>query len=108
MYIEFRNTNSYEINLTVCFHRRFQSLASSYIRDSNFAVVVYAVNDRASFLNVSQWIEDVRNERGSDVIILLVGNKTDLIDTRRVSIEEAESKSKEEDIMYIETSATAG
>lgn len=45
----------------------------------------FCVNtDRASFLNTSKWIEDVRNERGNDVIIILVGNKTDLSDKRQV------------------------
>ena len=43
--------------------------------------------DRASFLNTSKWIEDVRNERGNDVIIILVGNKTDLSEKRQVSVE---------------------
>lgn len=38
--------------------------------------------DRASFLNASKWIEDIRAERGSDVVIMLVGNKTDLSDRR--------------------------
>ncbi len=38
--------------------------------------------DRQSFLNTLRWIEEVRNERGSDVIIVLVGNKTDLVDKR--------------------------
>ncbi|KAF5732832.1 Ras-related protein [Tripterygium wilfordii] len=37
---------------------------------------------RQSFLNTSKWIEEVRTERGSDVIIVLVGNKTDLVDKR--------------------------
>jgi len=37
---------------------------------------------RQSFLNTSKWIEEVRSERGSDVIIVLVGNKTDLVDKR--------------------------
>lgn len=41
--------------------------------------------DRQSFLNTLRWIEEVRNERGSDVIIVLVGNKTDLVDKRCVS-----------------------
>jgi len=39
---------------------------------------------RQSFLNTSKWIEEVRTERGSDVIIVLVGNKTDLVDKRLV------------------------
>lgn len=42
---------------------RFRSLIPSYIRDSSVAVVVYDITNRASFLNTSKWIEDVRNER---------------------------------------------
>jgi GTPase SAR1 family protein len=64
--------------------------------------------DRASFLNTSKWIEDVRNERGNDVIIVLVGNKTDLSDKRQVSVEEGEDRSTKEGIMFIESSAKAG
>lgn len=43
---------------------------------------IYYFSDRQSFLNTSKWIEEVRTERGSDVIIVLVGNKTDLVDKR--------------------------
>lgn len=80
---------------------RFRSLIPSYIRDSTVAVVVYditsksvtlatlttlkfclslslSLQDSNSFQQVSKWIEDVRAERGTDVIIMLVGNKTDL------------------------------
>jgi Ras-related protein Rab-6A len=105
---------------------RFRSLIPSYIRDSSVAVIVYDITsmtmsdfflvmislytivDRASFLNTSKWIEDVRNERGNDVIIILVGNKTDLSEKRQVSVEEGEDKSSKEHIMFIETSAKAG
>lgn len=44
--------------------------------------VCFAKPDRASFQNTSKWVEDVRAERGNDVIIVLVGNKTDLSDKR--------------------------
>ena len=87
---------------------RFRSLIPSYIRDSSVAVVVYDITNRASFLNTSKWIEDVRNERGNDVIIVLVGNKTDLSERRQVSVEEGEDKSTKEGIMFIESSAKAG
>jgi len=33
-------------------------------------------------MNTTRWIQEVRTERGSDVIIFLVGNKTDLVDKR--------------------------
>lgn len=49
---------------------------------SSAFVFSFNVTDRQSFLNTSKWIEDVRTERGSDVIIVLVGNKTDLVDKR--------------------------
>ncbi|KAJ4936051.1 hypothetical protein JOQ06_017575 [Pogonophryne albipinna] len=61
-----------------------------------------------SFQQTTKWIDDVRTERGSDVIIMLVGNKTDLADKRQVSIEEGERKAKELNVMFIETSAKAG
>ena len=63
---------------------RFRSLIPSYIRDSTVAVVVYDITNANSFHQTSKWIDDVRTERGSDVIIMLVGNKTDLSDKRQV------------------------
>lgn len=64
--------------------------------------------DRVSFQNTSKWVDDVRGERGNDVIIVLVGNKTDLNDKRQVTTEEGEKKAKEFKVMFIETSAKAG
>ncbi|XP_073777422.1 ras-related protein Rab-41 isoform X5 [Danio rerio] len=87
---------------------RFRSLIPSYIRDSTIAVVVYDITNLNSFQQTSKWIDDVRTERGSDVIIMLVGNKTDLGDKRQVSVEAAEKKARELGVMYIETSAKAG
>uniref|UniRef100_A0A672NX57 Ras-related protein Rab-6B-like n=1 Tax=Sinocyclocheilus grahami TaxID=75366 RepID=A0A672NX57_SINGR len=89
---------------------RFRSLIPSYIRDSAAAVVVYDIANLNSFQQTSKWIDDVRTERGSDVIIMLVGNKTDLADKRQVSIttEEGEQRAKELNVMFIETSAKTG
>ncbi|XP_014664567.1 PREDICTED: ras-related protein Rab-6A isoform X1 [Priapulus caudatus] len=87
---------------------RFRSLIPSYIRDSTVAVVVYDITNANSFQQTTKWIDDVRTERGNDVIIMLVGNKTDLSDKRQVSIEEGERKAKELGVMFIETSAKAG
>ena len=64
--------------------------------------------DSNSFQQVNKWIEDVRAERGNDVIIMLVGNKTDLQDKRQVSMEDGERKAQELNVMFIETSAKAG
>jgi len=87
---------------------RFRSLIPSYIRDSSVAIVVYDITNRASFMSTSKWIDDVRSERGTDVIIVLVGNKADLSDKRQVTLEEATQKSTQLNIMFMETSAKAG
>lgn len=50
----------------------------------------------------------MRTERGQDVVIMLVGNKTDISDRRQVSSDEGADKAKEENVMFIETSAKAG
>jgi Ras-related protein Rab-6A len=90
--------------LNIIYHsllqERFRSLIPSYIRDSSVAIVVYDITgeqfqfidfsgtkrlkDRQSFLSTSTWIDDVKAERGNDVMIVLVGNKADLSEKRSV------------------------
>jgi Ras-related protein Rab-6A len=102
---------------------RFRSLIPSYIRDSSVAVVVYDISSRystiyglllltiidaKSFQNTRKWVDDVRGERGNDVIIVLVGNKTDLNDKREVTTTQGEEEAKKNNLMFIETSAKVG
>lgn len=87
---------------------RFRSLIPSYIRDSSVAVVVYDISNAKSFQNTRKWIDDVRAERGNDVIIVLVGNKTDLNDKREVTTQQGEEEAKRYNLMFVETSAKMG
>jgi Ras-related protein Rab-6A len=87
---------------------RFRSLIPSYIRDSSVAVVVYDISSLKSFQNTRKWVDDVRGERGNDVIIVLVGNKTDLGDRREVTQKMGEEEAKRCDAIFIETSAKVG
>ncbi|ORX83618.1 ras family protein [Anaeromyces robustus] len=87
---------------------RFRSLIPSYIRDSSVALIVYDITNRNSFTSLLHWYEDVKAERGENVIFVLVGNKSDLDDKRQVSTEEGEEKAREFNAMFMETSAKAG
>ncbi|KAL8689143.1 MAG: hypothetical protein Q9218_005115 [Villophora microphyllina] len=87
---------------------RFRSLIPSYIRDSSVAVVVYDISSLKSFQNTRKWVDDVRGERGNDVIIVLVGNKTDLGDKREVTTQQGEEEAKRCGAIFVETSAKAG
>lgn len=87
---------------------RFRSLIPSYIRDSSVAVVVYDISSLKSFQNTRKWVDDVRGERGNDVIIVLVGNKTDLNDKREVTTQMGEEEAKRCGALFVETSAKVG
>ncbi|QLL35055.1 hypothetical protein HG536_0H04310 [Torulaspora globosa] len=89
---------------------RFRSLIPSYIRDSRVAIVVYDITKKRSFEFIDKWIEDVKNERGEEnVILCIVGNKSDLSDERQVSTEEGETKAKLLGAkIFMETSTKAG
>lgn len=87
---------------------RFRSLIPSYIRDSSVAVVVYDITSKKSFEQTRKWVDDVRGERGNDVIIVLVGNKTDLSEKREVKTEDGEAESKRLGCLFVETSAKVG
>jgi Ras-related protein Rab-6A len=86
---------------------RFRSLIPSYIRDSSVAVVVYAVDNRNSFDKVDKWIEEVREERDDEVLLVLVGNKID-IHQKQVSSHEGAEKARYYRAIFIETSAKTG
>ncbi|OAL34803.1 hypothetical protein AYO20_05998 [Fonsecaea nubica] len=88
---------------------RFRSLIPSYIRDSSVAVVVYDISSRKTFEQTRKWIDDVRGERGNDVIVVLVGNKTDLGDSKReVTTQQGEEEAKRAGAIFMETSAKLG
>ncbi|KAI5062018.1 hypothetical protein GOP47_0022557 [Adiantum capillus-veneris] len=83
----------------------FRCIIPSYMRDSSMGIVVYSVADRSSFESASKWIEELRNERGKDVIVLLVGNMVDLVNMRKVSVEEGIERAKQLGVDFMEASA---
>lgn len=66
------------------------------------------LSGRASFNETSRWVDEVRSERGRDVVVVLVGNKSDSVDEREVTMEEGDAKAREMSVMFLETSAKAG
>ncbi|ESL05727.1 Rab family, other [Trypanosoma rangeli SC58] len=87
---------------------RFRSLIPSYIRNSSGTLVVYDITSRASFRSTFKWVDEVRAERGEEVVIFLVGNKSDAQDRRVVSTEEGQKKAGEYNLVFMEVSAKQG
>jgi 50S ribosomal subunit-associated GTPase HflX len=66
------------------------------------------ISDAKTFDQTRKWVDDVRGERGNDVIIVLVGNKTDLSDKREVTEQQGAEEARKNNLMFIETSAKVG
>ncbi|KAK2819714.1 hypothetical protein Q7C36_021360 [Tachysurus vachellii] len=70
-------------------------------------IIVYSVTDKSSFEKASELRIQLRRARQSENIpIILVGNKTDLVRSREVSVDEGSACAVVFDCKFIETSAS--
>jgi len=84
---------------------RFRSIVSVYYKGCHGIVVIFDITNKNSFKNVKTWLHEVDRYIKEDVPKILIGNKSDLINRRRVSFEEANLFAESLCIKYIETSA---
>ena len=87
---------------------RFRSITHAYYRHVVGIVLCYAINDRESFERIGYWMEEIRSGAKNEVCVVLVGNKSDLVDERVVSIDEGRQLAESFGIKFIETSAKEG
>jgi Rab family protein len=74
------------------------------------ALLVYDVTKEASFQSLKSWLENLKQNAESDIVIMLVGNKSDIVktegeDAREVPTEAARHFAQHENLLFIETSA---
>ena len=84
---------------------RFRAMTAAYYRGALGALLVYDVTRRETFEGASKWLAELREHADSRVVVMLVGNKSDLRGLRRVDKEEAAAFAARHDISFIETSA---
>ena len=84
---------------------RMKTMTYSYYRGCHVILVVYDVTERNSFKNVTTWIECIDKFAKTNVLRILVGNKTDLEDKRIISREEGKQLAEENGLKYYEISA---
>ncbi len=89
---------------------RYKSLAPMYYRNANCAVVVYDITNELSLLKAKYWVNELKKYslKNKDIVIALVGNKTDLSSERKVDKNVAFEYSREENLLFFEVSAKSG
>ena len=82
----------------------FRSITRSYYRGATGALLVYDISRRDTFNHLARWLDEARQHANPKMVIMLIGNKSDL-EKREVSYEEGEKFAQENGLIFLETSA---
>lgn len=84
---------------------RYRAITSAYYRGAVGALLVYDIAKHVTFENVDRWLKELRDHADHNIVIMLVGNKSDLRHLRAVPTDDAKGYSEQRNLSFIETSA---
>jgi Ras-related protein Rab-1A len=87
---------------------RFRAITKNYYKGSHGIILIYDITNTQSFENVKTWVNQIREEASSNVIIYIAGNKVDMEDERKVDRDDGEKLAEELGFPFVETSAKNG
>ncbi|XP_051143566.1 ras-related protein Rab11C [Andrographis paniculata] len=84
---------------------RYRAITSAYYRGAVGALLVYDITKRQTFENVRRWLRELRDHADSNIVIMMLGNKSDLSHLRAVSEDDGGALAEKEGLAFLETSA---
>lgn len=84
---------------------RFRGLSSSYYKNAKCVILVYDITNKKSFERLDYFRDEIKNYANKGILIILIGNKSDMISKRTVNREEVDDYCRKLGLFYIETSA---
>jgi small GTP-binding protein len=87
---------------------RYKSFAGLYSQAASAGIVCFDVTDSASFDEAGDWIRLFRENAEKDAVVVIVGNKNDLIEDRQVTEAAAKAWAEEKGLVYFDVSAKTG
>lgn len=84
---------------------RYRAITSAYYRGAVGALLVYDIAKHVTYENVERWLKELRDHADQNIVIMLVGNKSDLRHLRAVPTDEAKAYAEKNQLSFIETSA---
>ena len=87
---------------------RFRAITKNYYKGAHGIILIYDVTNQLTFENVTNWINQIKEEASDKVTIFLVGNKIDDEKNRKVETEEGKKLAEEFKLKFYETSAKIG
>ncbi len=83
------------VDLPVAGQERYRAITSAYYRGAVGALLVYDIAKHATYENVTRWLKELRDHADQNIVIMLVGNKSDLKHLRAVPTDEAKAFASE-------------
>ena len=87
---------------------RYKSLSVSLYKKADGIILMYDITKRETYEDIPEWMENIKENKGLEYPILLIGNKCDLEEKREISKEEGETLSKKYNLSFFETSNKEG
>ena len=87
---------------------RFKSITKNYYKGAHGIILIYDITNKRSFDNVKNWVDVIKEEVSEKVTIILVANKIDCNEERKVSTIEGKNIANEYGLQFFETSAKSG
>ncbi|KAM6967408.1 RAB11a, member RAS oncogene family, like [Aplochiton taeniatus] len=84
---------------------RYRAITSAYYRGAVGALLVYDIAKHLTYENAERWLKELQDHADSNIVIMLVGNKSDLRHLRAVPTEEAKALAEKHGLSFLETSA---
>jgi small GTP-binding protein len=113
--IEFKtfivSLNDHQVRLQIwdtAGQERFKSISKAYFRNAAGAILVYDMTDDSTFDALDDWLHGLQQLCSPNAFIILVGNKADLEEQRKVGIQQALNFAERHKLEYLETSARLG
>ena len=84
---------------------RYRAITSAYYRGAVGALLVYDMTKHETYEGAAKWLKELRDSADANIVIMLVGNKSDLEHLRVVQTSDAAKYAEHEGLSFIETSA---
>ncbi|KAL7829173.1 hypothetical protein AOLI_G00300580 [Acnodon oligacanthus] len=84
---------------------RYRAITSAYYRGAVGALLVYDITKHLTYESVERWLRELYDHADPHIVVMLVGNKSDLAAQRTVPTEEAKSYAENKGLLFTETSA---
>ena len=87
---------------------KFRAITRNYYKGASGIILIFDVTNVKSYENIKKWINEIKEEISEKVKIVLIGNKIDNVQERKISKEQGDKLASEIGVKFFETSAKTG